>query len=116
VLPGDRIGTEIGWPTVNLSVPAGKLVPARGIYAGRAITPQGEYMAGISIGYRPTFTSAELRVEAYLLDFSGDLYQQRLGLRFVNRLHDEIRFSEMAELSEQIARDVETTRRLLGGR
>lgn len=113
VLPGDRIGTDLGWPTVNLSVPAGKLVPARGIYAGWAVTPQGDFMAGISIGYRPTFTSAELRVEAYLLDFSGDLYQRRLGLRFANRLHDEIRFSDMAALSEQIAQDVETTRRLL---
>jgi riboflavin kinase/FMN adenylyltransferase len=115
VLPGDRIGTDLGWPTVNLSVPAGKLVPARGIYAGLAVTPEGEHMAGISIGYRPTFTSAELRVEAYLLDFSGDLYQQRLELRLMNRLHDEIRFSDMAQLSDQIARDVETTRRLLGG-
>ncbi len=116
VLPGDRIGTQIGWPTVNLSVPAGKLVPARGIYAGWAVTPAGEHMAGISIGYRPTFTSAELRVEAYLLDFSGDLYQQRLGLRFMYRLHDEIRFADMTQLSDQIARDVDTTRRLLGGR
>jgi riboflavin kinase/FMN adenylyltransferase len=116
VLPGDRIGRGIGWPTVNLSVPAGKLVPARGIYAGWAVTPEGEYMAGISIGYRPTFTSAELRVEAYLLDFSGDLYQRRLELRLTNRLHDEIRFSDMSELADQIARDVDTTRRLLGGR
>jgi riboflavin kinase / FMN adenylyltransferase len=116
VLPGDRIGREIGWPTVNLSVPAGKLVPARGIYAGWAATPQGDHMAGISIGYRPTFTSAEMRVEAYLLDFTGDLYQQRLELRFMNRLHDEIRFSDMAQLSDQIARDVESTRRLLGHR
>jgi riboflavin kinase/FMN adenylyltransferase len=116
VLPGDRIGRGIGWPTVNLSVPAGKLVPARGIYAGWAVTPEGEYMAGISIGYRPTFTSAELRVEAYLLDFSGDLYQRRLELRLTNRLHDEIRFSDMSELADQIARDVDKTRRLLGGR
>ena len=91
-------------------------MPARGIYAGWAVTPMGEYMAGISIGYRPTFTSAELRVEAYLLDFTGDLYQQRLGLRFMNRLHDEIRFSDMAQLSDQIAQDVDTTRRLLGDR
>jgi riboflavin kinase/FMN adenylyltransferase len=114
VLPGDRIGHQIGWPTVNLSVPAGKLVPARGIYAGWAVTPQGEYKAAISIGYRPTFTAAELRVEAYLLDFAGDLYQQRLGLRFVSRLHEEIKFDGMEALAEQIARDVETTRRLLG--
>jgi riboflavin kinase/FMN adenylyltransferase len=116
VLPGDRIGRGIGWPTVNLSVPAAKLVPARGIYAGWAVTPEGEYMAGISIGYRPTFTSAELRVEAYLLDFSGDLYQRRLELRLTDRLHDEIRFADMTELADQIARDVDTTRRLLGGR
>jgi riboflavin kinase/FMN adenylyltransferase len=99
---------------VNLSVPAGKLVPARGIYAGWAVTPQGEHMAAISIGYRPTFTAAELRVEAYLLDFAGDLYQQRLGLRFVSRLHEEIKFAGMEALAEQIALDVETTRRLLG--
>jgi riboflavin kinase/FMN adenylyltransferase len=116
VLPGDRIGTDLGWPTVNLSVPAGKLVPARGIYAGWAVTPEGDHMAAISIGYRPTFTSAELRVEAYLLDFSGDLYQRRLELRFAQRLHDEIKFSDMKALSEQIAQDVEATRRLLAGR
>ena len=116
VLPGDRIGREMGWPTVNLSVPPGKLVPARGIYAGWCATPEGDHMAGISIGYRPTFSSAELRVEAYLIDFSGDLYQQRLSFRLVSRLHDEIRFSDMAALSDQIARDVEETRRLLGGR
>jgi riboflavin kinase/FMN adenylyltransferase len=116
VLPGDRIGRQIGWPTVNLTVPAGKLVPARGIYAGWADTPDGQHMAAISIGYRPTFTAAELRVEAYLLDFVGDLYQKRLAFRFVGRLHEEIRFAGMDELSDQIARDVETTRRLLGGR
>jgi riboflavin kinase/FMN adenylyltransferase len=116
VLPGDRIGREIGWPTVNLTVPAGKLVPARGIYAGWADTPRGEHMAAISIGYRPTFTAAELRVEAYLLDFDGDLYQNRLALRFVSRLHDEIRFAGMEGLSEQIAQDVEATRGILGGK
>ena len=116
VLPGDRVGREMGWPTVNLSVAAGKLVPARGIYAGWASGAEGEHMAAISVGYRPTFTSMDLRVEAYLLDFTGDLYQHRLELRFVARLHDEIKFPDVASLSEQIARDVESTRRLLSGR
>ena len=138
VLPGDRVGREIGWPTVNLSVAAGKLVPARGIYAGWAgllappaqpspagrgedvndrpftvPTPEWEWRAAISIGYRPTFTSVDLRVEAYLLDFSGDLYQRRLALQFVARLHDELKFPDVGELAQQIARDVEATRRLL---
>lgn len=130
VLPGDRVGREIGWPTVNLSVAAGKLVPARGIYAGwAAVLGDGdggqprdqpdsgpEHMAAISIGYRPTFTSVDLRVEAYLLDFDGDLYQRRLGLRFAARLHEEIKFADIAALSEQIARDVEATRRILSER
>jgi riboflavin kinase/FMN adenylyltransferase len=115
VEPGDRIGRDIGWPTVNLAVPPTKLVPGRGIYAGWADTPAGTYQAAISVGYRPTFHKAELRVEAYLLDFAGDLYQQRLELRFVARLRDEIQFPDAASLSEQIASDVAETRRVLAG-
>jgi riboflavin kinase/FMN adenylyltransferase len=113
VEPGDRIGHQIGWPTVNLAVPPNKLVPARGIYAGFASTPLGEHQAAISIGYRPTFDKTELRVEAYLLDFEGDLYQQRLELRFVARLREERKFRDAEELSAAIADDVRETRRVL---
>lgn len=113
VEPGDRIGTEIGWPTVNLAVPPGKLVPGHGIYAGWATTAYGEYEAAISVGYRPTFDKTDLRVEAYLLDFAGDLYQQRLELRFVARLRDQVKFRDAAALSEQIGQDVAATRALL---
>lgn len=113
VEPGDRIGTEIGWPTVNLAVPPGKLVPGHGIYAGWATTTYGEYQAAISVGYRPTFDKTDLRVEAYLLDFAGDLYQQRLQLRFVARLRDQVKFRDAAALGEQIGQDVAATRALL---
>jgi riboflavin kinase/FMN adenylyltransferase len=114
VEPGDRIGGEVlGFPTVNLGVPPGKLVPGHGIYAGYALAPDGEHEAAISIGYRPTFGKTELRVEAYLLDFDGDLYQQRLELRFLARLRDELRFPGPQELSAAIARDVDETRRVL---
>lgn len=115
VEPGDRIGREIGYPTVNLAVPPGKLVPGRGIYAGWAETPAGRHMAAISVGYRPTFDRTELRVEAYLLDFSGDLYQQRLELRFAAWLRGEERFADARALGDQIARDVQATRRVLAG-
>lgn len=114
VEPGDRIGTEIGWPTVNLAVPPGKLVPGRGIYAGWARSPMGRHQAAISVGYRPTFSKTELRVEAYLLDFAGDLYQQRLELQFVARLRDEVKYPDAQSLSDQIARDVAATREVLG--
>ncbi len=113
VEPGDRIGHEIGWPTVNLAVPPGKLVPGHGIYAGWVRTPAGEHEAAISVGYRPTFGRTDLRVEAHLLDFDGDLYQQHLELRFVARLRDQLKFPDAKALSEQIARDVETTREIL---
>ncbi len=112
VEPGDRIGRQIGWPTVNLAVPPGKLVPARGIYAGWARTPVGDFRAAISIGYRPTFDKTELRVEAYLLDFEGDLYQRRLELRFVAWIRGEEKFADAAQLSSQIARDVVKSRLL----
>lgn len=113
VEPGDRIGREIGWPTVNLAVPPAKLVPGHGIYAGWATGPAGEHQAAISVGYRPTFDKTDLRVEAYLLDFDGDLYQQRLELRFVARLREQAKFRDARALSEQIARDVADTREVL---
>jgi riboflavin kinase / FMN adenylyltransferase len=113
VEPGDRIGREIGWPTVNLAVPPTKLVPGRGIYAGWASSPAGLHQAAISVGNRPTFDFTELRVEAHLLDFTGDLYQQRLELAFVARLRDERKYPDARSLSEQIGRDVEATRRVL---
>ena len=113
VEPGDRIGHEIGWPTVNLAVPPGKLVPGHAIYAGWARTPRAEHQAAISVGYRPTFGRTDLRVEAHLLDFDGDLYQQHLELRFVARLRDQVKFPSAEALSAQIARDVEETREVL---
>ncbi len=113
VEPGDRIGREIGWPTVNLAVPPGKLVPGHAIYAGWASWAGSEHQAAISVGYRPTFDKTDLRVEAYLLDFEGDLYQQRLELRFVARLRDQVKFPDAHALSEQIARDVAATREVL---
>ncbi len=112
VEPGDRIGRQMGWPTVNLAVPPGKLVPARGIYAGWARTPLGDFRAAISVGYRPTFDKTELRVEAYLLDFEGDLYQHRVELRFAAWIREEAKFPDSQRLSSQIARDVRETRRL----
>lgn len=113
---GDQIGRGIGWPTVNLALPPNKLVPHRGIYAGWAhdlAEPRARQQAAISIGYRPTFEKTELRVEAYLLDFSGDLYGRHLELELVARLRDEVKFDGPQELARAIAKDVEDTRRAL---
>lgn len=115
VVRGDQRGREIGYPTANLSLLPWTAVPADGIYAGRVLRAGTALPAAISIGTNPTFAGRERRVEAFLLDFSGDLYGERLGLTFTARLRDTIRFDTVAELVMQMDSDVERTRELLIG-
>jgi riboflavin kinase/FMN adenylyltransferase len=111
---GDRVGRTLGFPTANIGIEPNKLVPALGAYAGKARAPEGEFVAALSVGYRPTFGGTQLRVEAFLLDFEGDLYQQRLELRFSKFLHADIKFPGAAELVRQLRQDVADTRRIAG--
>jgi riboflavin kinase / FMN adenylyltransferase len=111
---GEKVGRRLGFPTANIGVEPNKLIPALGAYAGRARSPEGEFVAALSVGYRPTFGGTQLRVEAFLLDFEGDLYQQRLELRFVRYLHPDIKFPSTDELVTQLKQDVADTRRIVG--
>jgi riboflavin kinase/FMN adenylyltransferase len=106
VVSGDRRGGTLGFPTANLGVEPELLVPRYGIYAGAA----GESRAAVSIGVNPHYGGEERRVEAFLLDFAGDLYGRRLVVELWQRLRDERAFGSEAELVEQISRDVEATR------
>jgi riboflavin kinase/FMN adenylyltransferase len=106
VVAGDARGGTLGFPTANLRVDPELLVPAHGIYAGAA----DGHRAAISIGTNPHYGGEERRVEAFLLDFSGDLYGRRLVLELWRRLRDEAVFASEEELVAQIARDVEQTR------
>ena len=110
---GARVGRQLGFPTANISPEPNKLVPALGAYAGRVIAPEGRFVAALSVGYRPTFGGTDLKVEAFLLDFEGDLYQQRLELRFVDYLHPDIKFATPEDLVRQLKLDVAQTRRLV---
>ena len=110
---GARVGRQLGFPTANISPEPNKLVPALGAYAGRVIAPEGRFVAALSVGYRPTFGGTELKVEAFLLDFEGDLYQQRLELRFVRYLHPDIKFASPEDLVHQLKQDVAETRRIV---
>jgi riboflavin kinase / FMN adenylyltransferase len=110
---GAQVGRQLGFPTANISPEPNKLVPALGAYAGRVHAPEGDFIAALSVGYRPTFGGTELKVEAFLLDFEGDLYQQRLELRFAAYLHPDIRFATPEDLVGQLKRDVADTRRLV---
>ena len=106
VVAGDARGGTLGFPTANLAVDPALLVPAYGIYAGSAAGCR----AAVSIGTNPHYGGEERRVEAFLLDFVGDLYGQRLVVELWQRLRDERAFANEEELVEQIARDVEETR------
>jgi riboflavin kinase/FMN adenylyltransferase len=106
VVAGDTRGGALGFPTANLRVDPELLVPAYGIYAGAA---EG-HRAAISIGTNPHYGGEERRVEAFLLDFSGDLYGHRVVLQLWQRLRDEAAFASEEELVAQIARDVEQAR------
>ena len=106
VVSGDARGGTLGFPTANLRVEGDLLVPAFGIYAGAALGTR----AAISIGVNPHYGGVEQRVEAFLLDYEGDLYGRRLVVELWRRLRDERSFESEAELVAQIARDVEETR------
>jgi riboflavin kinase/FMN adenylyltransferase len=107
VVGGDRRGKRLGFPTANLDIPPGQLLPPKGVYAGAALG----HRAAISIGVNPHYGGTTLRVEAHLLDFDGDLYGQRLVLELWERLRDERAFANEAELIAAIAADVEAARR-----
>ncbi len=117
VAHGDKRGRELGFPTANVSVPGDILLPADGIYAGWFERADGSvHPTAISLGRRPTFyeeAHASL-LEAHLLDFDGDLYDEHVRVRFVARLRGEARFDSAEALVAQIRQDVEDTRTALG--
>ncbi|TMF64228.1 MAG: bifunctional riboflavin kinase/FAD synthetase [Chloroflexi bacterium] len=115
VVHGDKRGRALGFPTINLALPQERLLPRDGIYAMWAEMGEGRFKAAASLGVRPTFGGGERVLEAYLLDFSGELYGEEVEVAFVKRLRDEIAFASPAELSAQIARDVDESRRILHG-
>jgi riboflavin kinase/FMN adenylyltransferase len=112
VVVGDKRGRTIGFPTANVLPDPSLVVPARGVYAGFARVGKESYPACTNVGVAPTFERRENRVEAYLLDFEGDLYGCVVDVSFLRRIREEKRFSGIEELKEQIARDVEQARRI----
>ena len=108
VIRGDRLGRKFGFPTANLET-TGRALPPAGVYAVHAYVGGQRYRAVANIGHRPTVASPlpGLRVEAHLINFSGDLYGQELELTFVEKLRDEQRFPSLDVLRAQIQKDIE---------
>ena len=113
VARGAGRGAGLGFPTANLQVEPGLLLPAEGVYAGRAIVDGDAHLAAINVGTNPTFGAEPLHAEAFLLDFDGNLFGQPISIEFWERLRDEMRFDSGEELARQIKEDVDRTRALV---
>jgi riboflavin kinase/FMN adenylyltransferase len=111
VVAGDRLGQRLGFPTANLDA-ANLILPPNGVYSAVTKFHGQFYRAALNIGLRPTVAVAkpQLRVEAHLLDFSGQLYGEELELELGVKLREEKHFNSPTELREQIARDVAAVR------
>lgn len=109
---GHSIGHARLFPTANLIVPHNVLVPSHGVYATQACLADGRTFAAVTnVGTRPTVNNGtNVTVEAYLLDFSGDLYGQTLRLEYHRKLRGEIQFDSLEALKAQIIQDIESTR------
>jgi riboflavin kinase / FMN adenylyltransferase len=114
VVRGDQRGRGLGFPTANLLLGEHTAVPADGVYAAWLVRRDQRLPAAVSIGTNPTFSGRERRVEAFALDFDGDLYGERVGLDFVAHLREMRRYESTEPLVHQIEQDVTDTRRALG--
>lgn len=113
VVAGAKRGHQLGFPTANLQVPEERLVPAFGVYACWAWRGDRGYPAVVNVGVRPSFDNGHPSVEAYLLDFSDDLYGETLGLSFIARLRGEKKFANIADLVAQIGADARRAKEIL---
>ncbi|MGB7749253.1 MAG: bifunctional riboflavin kinase/FAD synthetase [Verrucomicrobiia bacterium] len=107
VVAGDGVGRKLGFPTANLDA-AGLVLPPNGVYVGLAKIGEKSQPVALNIGFRPTLAAGglQLRVEAHLLDFTGDLYGQELEIEIGEKLRDEQKFGSLEELKVQIVRDI----------
>jgi riboflavin kinase/FMN adenylyltransferase len=113
VVRGDQRGRTIGFPTANLLLGEHVAIPADGVYAAWLIRRDQRLPAAVSIGTNPTFSGRQRRVEAYVIDFDGDLYGERVALDFVAHLREMRRYDAVEPLVRQIEQDVVDARAIL---
>lgn len=114
VKDGCKVGRKLGSPTINLSYDDNMVLPARGVYATKVVTESGEYAAVTNVGVRPTFGDGNnVTVESFILDFSGDLYGQKVRVDFFDFIRPERKFDSPEALSREIQANAETARKII---
>ena len=116
VVEGHHRGAQLGYPTANVSAPR-FLMPAEGVYAGWAEVHGKQHAAAVSVGRAPTFHTAEpVAVEAFLLDFDGELYGEQVAVDFVEHLRPQQTFADAEALKTKMAEDCQRVREMLATR
>jgi riboflavin kinase/FMN adenylyltransferase len=108
----NRGGKLLGFPTANITL-HDELCPKNGVYAVTVDCMEKKYQGVANIGYSPTFDDGVFSVEVHILDFNENIYGQKIRVNFVQRIRDEIKFSDIAELSDAIRNDIEKARKIL---
>jgi riboflavin kinase/FMN adenylyltransferase len=116
VIGGEKLGTTLGFPTANIAIGPHKLLPQDGVYCGWLRIGDEWHPTAISVGMRPTFGGQDVVVEAFVLDFDGDLYGQNVRCAFVQRLREQRTYASVEPLIAQIAADVQESREILSRR
>ena len=113
VIPGDGRGRSLNYPTANLDVPARKLIPGNGVYAISSCHDELILHGLLNIGSRPTFGGRDRLVEIHFFDFNNTLYGKEVEIQIIDKIRDEIKFSDSTKLTGQIRKDEQVARRLL---
>lgn len=114
VVHGDKRGARIGYPTINVQPHSEyKLVPANGVYAVKLHYDEEEYGGMLNIGDNPTFTDKKWSIEAHIFGFGKNIYNQRVELSFIERMRDEVKFSDVEDLIKQMKADEVHARKIL---
>ena len=115
VVEGNKIGRTLGYPTANLDLADNAVIPAQGVYAAMVTVNDEWYKSMVNIGIRPTLNLHRVTIEAHLFDFNKDIYGKRISIHFLSRVRDEMRFSSLSELREQLDTDKEVVRKSIAG-
>ncbi len=112
VKKGDGRGTNLGFPTANI-YPTNEIMLREGVYAAYVYVDEKKFKAGVNVGYNPTFKGSKKHIEAFLIDFEGDIYGKKIKIEFVDFIRDEKKFRRVSDLIEQITKDIASIKSIL---
>lgn len=114
VVHGKALGRKLGFPTANIEIPDGFVIPKCGVYAARVVLDGKRYYSVANVGTKPTVNDKKPNIEAYMFDFCGEIYGAEIEIEFSKRLRDIKKFENTVELSRQIERDKKSAERYFG--